>query len=341
MISSFPSHDTFTLQGLRWLAMGSFLVAFGAGRCAGQTAAPTHTTSAATSPRIVAYVDEMPIFKGQVDRLLRRQGMTGSTHSAVDRQRALSALIDQHLASINLMRRSKGNTSKEIEAAWQRWRERLSDRNQDESEFLIESGLTLDAVRHEIAWQVNWQRYLDRHLTESSLQQYFDRHHREFDGTQLNVRQIQWNLRPENFGEGSVEVDPHTSETLVRQAARLRERIVKRELTFVEAAERFSESPSSVDGGQLGWIQRDGPMHEDFSQAAFALQQGEVSDPVLSPFGVHLILCEEVRPGDLTFEQQREEVRVAATRFLFRRLADQQRAESKVRLVIDSKDGGR
>ena len=60
--------------------------------------------------------------------------------------------------------------------------------------------------------------------------------------------------------------------------------------------------------------------------------------PVSSPFGVHLILCEEARPGNRTFQQQREAVQQAAKRFLFRRLADQQRLKSKVNLVTDTKD---
>ena len=286
----------------------------------------------------MAYVDETPILKAQVDRLLARQGTQPTTASAFDRQRALTVLIDQHLASIYLKQRLKGKTNAEIEAALQRWREGLSARNQAELDFLAASGLTLDTVRNEIAWQVNWRLYLEQHLTESSLQKYFDRHRREFDGTELKVRQIQWNFRPKESGARPTAAKSPTVENLVKQAGELRERIVQEELTFSAAAEQFSESPSGADGGQLGWIARDGPMHEDFNRAAYALQPGEISFPVSSPFGVHLILCEEVRPGNRSFQQQREAVRQAVKRFLFRRLADQQRPKSQVTVVTGTQD---
>jgi len=38
-------------------------------------------------------------------------------------------------------------------------------------------------------------------------------------------------------------------------------------------------------------------MDEAFSRAAFALQTGQISPPVRSPFGVHLIRCEAIKPG--------------------------------------------
>ena len=62
---------------------------------------------------------------------------------------------------------------------------------------------------------------------------------------------------------------------------------------FAAVAKEVSEDPgSAVQGGDLGWFQH-GQMVPEFDKAAFALKTGEVSEPVKTQFGWHLILLEE------------------------------------------------
>ena len=58
---------------------------------------------------------------------------------------------------------------------------------------------------------------------------------------------------------------------------------------FAEMAKKVSQCPSSARGGDLNWFTRH-QMVKEFEDAAFALQKGEMSKPVLSPFGWHIIL---------------------------------------------------
>lgn len=58
--------------------------------------------------------------------------------------------------------------------------------------------------------------------------------------------------------------------------------------SFEELAKKFSRCPSSRAGGDLGSFGR-GRMVEAFEEAAFALEPGEVSSPVRTRFGYHLI----------------------------------------------------
>lgn len=58
---------------------------------------------------------------------------------------------------------------------------------------------------------------------------------------------------------------------------------------FAEVARNFSEDPGTRElGGDLGFFRR-GKMHRDFERVAFRLRPGQISNPVLSPFGIHII----------------------------------------------------
>jgi parvulin-like peptidyl-prolyl isomerase len=105
-----------------------------------------------------------------------------------------------------------------------------------------------------------------------------------------------------------------------------------RELTFGEAAKRFSSGPSRDAGGEIGWISRREPMPEPFSRAAFALSINQVSEPVETTFGWHLICCLEIKPGQKRWTDVRPELELAATEYLFNWIADQQRPKAKVEM---------
>ncbi|MBQ3565187.1 MAG: peptidyl-prolyl cis-trans isomerase, partial [Alphaproteobacteria bacterium] len=66
------------------------------------------------------------------------------------------------------------------------------------------------------------------------------------------------------------------------------------EISFEEAAAQFSQCPSKNDGGNLGFFGR-GSMVKEFEDAAFSTKVGQISQPVKTQFGWHLIKVEEVR----------------------------------------------
>ena len=78
------------------------------------------------------------------------------------------------------------------------------------------------------------------------------------------------------------------------QAKELKERLAAGEDFAALAKEHSIDRGSAARGGDLGWFGR-GVMVEPFEKAAFSLKPGEVSDPVQTDFGYHLILVEERR----------------------------------------------
>lgn len=72
------------------------------------------------------------------------------------------------------------------------------------------------------------------------------------------------------------------------EAVKIRKEIVNGDISFEDAAEKYSLCPSSVNGGDLGYFKR-GQMVQPFSDVAFDLKVGQISDPVGTKFGWHLI----------------------------------------------------
>jgi len=78
------------------------------------------------------------------------------------------------------------------------------------------------------------------------------------------------------------------------QAASLREEITSGTKEFAEAAKAVSKCPSGRNGGDLGFFGR-GRMVPEFDQAAFNQAEGEISEPIKTQFGYHLLVVTETR----------------------------------------------
>jgi len=82
------------------------------------------------------------------------------------------------------------------------------------------------------------------------------------------------------------------------EAERIRDMAVEGE-DFAELARRFSQDPGSRDsGGDLGWFRR-GEMTQAFEDAAFNLAVNQISAPVETPFGYHIIKVNRRRSGEV------------------------------------------
>jgi peptidyl-prolyl cis-trans isomerase SurA len=87
-----------------------------------------------------------------------------------------------------------------------------------------------------------------------------------------------------------------------------KKQVVSGQADFAALAKEHSQDGSAVQGGELGWASP-GMFVPEFESAMNRLAPGEVSDPVVSRFGVHLIQLLERRKATLTKAQQRDAVR--------------------------------
>jgi peptidyl-prolyl cis-trans isomerase SurA len=117
-------------------------------------------------------------------------------------------------------------------------------------------------------------------------------------------------------GEGRAVTQNHTRHILLRtnelvsetearrRLSELRERIVAGGADFAQIARLNSVDVSAAQGGDLGWIYP-GDTVPEFERVMASLKPGEISEPVKTPFGWHLVQVIERRTGGLPPERQR------------------------------------
>lgn len=95
-----------------------------------------------------------------------------------------------------------------------------------------------------------------------------------------------------------------------RKLTELKQRLDNKAAKFEDLAKLYSNDLSASQGGDLGWIYP-GDTVPEFERAMAALKPGEVSEPIESPFGYHLIEVLERKFADVSKERQRLAAKLA------------------------------
>lgn len=124
-------------------------------------------------------------------------------------------------------------------------------------------------------------------VPDEEVREYYDTHPEEFHKEKsVAARHILFKL--------DKKADEKTQQEVKQRALNVLE-LARKGDDFAELAKKYSEGPSKDAGGALGAFTR-GSMVKPFSDAAFALKAGEISDLVKTQFGWHIIKVEKVNP---------------------------------------------
>ena len=180
----------------------------------------------------------------------------------------------------------------------------------DEFNRRIQSeGFTPEAYREHVGRMIAAKKYLDdirmgaAEVSDEELEKYYrDNEHRLTLPEQVRVRHILLTWKPMGTTDDRAAIRKQMKPILMRARAGEDFAGLARELSDDYATKR--------NGGDTGLFQR-GQMAPAFEDVAFALKTGEISDPVETSFGVHILRLEERKEAYLLpLDEIREKLRV-------------------------------
>ena len=171
---------------------------------------------------------------------------------------------------------------------------------------LKEADLSIDQFKNNLTKELVVQKLLEQQLgsqikdvSDEDAMKYYNEHGAELvRNEQIRVHHILFKV--------SEAADPAKVKTVENKASGILARIKKGE-DFEKLARQYSEDPSALKGGDIGFFAQ-GDMIKNFEDAAFALKVGEVSNLVRTPLGFHIIRLDERKASQ---KMPFEEVKVA------------------------------
>jgi peptidyl-prolyl cis-trans isomerase SurA len=280
----------------------------------GRVAASLAMLSLAVSParaetvnRILATVDGDPITAHEV----RRYGAERRAHDASG-DALLEAVIANKIIEKEIAARKIVAKPEEVDryVAEVRARNRMS-----EDQFaaaLKQQGLSLEEYRTRIKGEIEKSQLVGQELrsdaptvSDEDVRRYYEEHKEQFaQRSGVTVRDI--------FFPFQADMTQRDALRLIDQAKAVK-RMADAGQSFDALARRYSQGPGADRGGLLGTFRR-GEMSEPLEQVAFALQVGEVSMPIPTPNGVHLLKLDGVvSDRSVPFDEVKDDIRQILT----------------------------
>ncbi len=174
------------------------------------------------------------------------------------------------------------------------------------NEIITQEMVYLDAVDKKLDKDEEYEKELEA-VKENLLKQYGIKRIIEDVSLDQNAAEEYYNENKNQFNSGDTINAKHILVSDENEANKIYEEI-KNGKSFEEAAGEFSQCPSKDKGGDLGQFGR-GQMVPEFEQAAFELNIGELSEPVKTQFGYHIIKVEDKKESNVVpFAQVKNQI---------------------------------
>ncbi|MHB1426112.1 MAG: peptidylprolyl isomerase [Gemmataceae bacterium] len=316
--------------------------------------APAPAPSApAPANAIAAVVNGQAIPESAVQRALQR---IPPVKHAEARPQVLNFLVDQILVDQYLVQQNIAIETKEIDKAIDEIKAELQKQKKDFAKELDDWKLTEAELRQLIAADTRWGKFTETRATDKVLKDLFEGQKYFYDGSMVHAKHIliavpsadpkAAELALSQLQAIKQEIDKQVAEGLAKLPAdtdnlgRERKRQSLLEEAFAAQAKAKSACPSKEQGGDVGTFAAFDAfghmtMTEPFSRAAFTLKPFEISEPVKTSFGYHLILITERKPGrEVKFEDVKEMVKDHFNTSLHNGIVGE--ARQKAAIVINS-----
>jgi peptidyl-prolyl cis-trans isomerase C len=315
--------------------------------------APAQTaTSAAAAPAaapananaVAASVNGHTIPESAVQRSLQR---VPPAKQAEARPQIVKFLVDQTLLDQYILQQKITVEPKEVEDTLGRIKKEATEQKKDFAKELEQAKMSEAELREIIAADLRWGKFVEGRVNDKVLKESFDAQKYLFDGSMVRARHIL--LTPASKDAEAAkqavaqlqavkeQIKKQVAEGLAKlpadtdNLAREKKRQTLLDEAFAAQAKEKSACPSKLKGGDVDWFQGIGFMVEPFSRAAFALKPFEMSEPVKTPFGYHLILVTDRKPGrEVKFEEVKEMVKEHYCAKLHDSIVNEARQQAKI-----------
>jgi peptidyl-prolyl cis-trans isomerase C len=258
-------------------------------------AAPAQTPPAAPAqPAVAATVNGQTITLDEVDAVIRK-APPFATPLTPEQIRKLRAAVANDMADDLLLRQFLKQHAPPVEPGeldqhMMALAESQRKAGKTLADFFRETRQTEAQVRDGWAALIQFQRLVDRQATDAELRKYHADNKEFFDRVTVRAAHIVVRVGP--------AAPPAERAAAVAKLRQLRADILAGRTTFAAAAKAHSVDPTAAAGGDLGYIaRRDTVVDEAVARAAFAVKVGEVSEPVETEYGVHLVTATDRRAG--------------------------------------------
>jgi peptidyl-prolyl cis-trans isomerase SurA len=258
--------------------------------------------------RIVAVVGDQIILESELDAQLALYATQfGVDLKDEEKQKELEKeLLDQMINDNLLLIQAQKDTTievtpKEVETAVEEQLKKVKSQFSSEEAFqdqLKAERLTENELKKKYKEQIKKQMLIDR-LTSKKLSKVSVSTKEVKDFYQTYKDSIPDQPESIKLSHILLEIKPsqNTLDSLKKRAEMVLD-LTKKGEDFASLALKYSDDPTSKDGGDLGFFKK-GEMIEKFEKVAFALNPGEISDLVETEFGYHIIKVEEKKDDEI------------------------------------------
>lgn len=288
-------------------------------------AAPAATATKPAVPNtILAMVNGEPIKSAEVARFSTQYSIRpGDEKRFYDN--AMEVLVNTKLLGQFLRKNRIEVKPAEVDEVVAQYEKAAKENNDGLVNQLAQTGLTMEEFRDQIARTLQWKKYVTGNATDSELKKYADANKDAFNGAQVRASHILISVKP--------DADAAAKQKAKDKLASLKKEIESGKLGFPDAANKFSEDPGNQqtpNGGDLGFFYRKDPFIEAFSSAAFALKKGQISDPVETEYGYHLIHVTDRKEGQpFDFQRDKNQILNQYAAELQQEIVDQERKKAE------------
>lgn len=250
---------------------------------------------------IAAVVGDEIILKSEVNSYFKEWNANPQQMSKISEEDALNALIEEKLILEEAKKKEIYPKDNEVEMTVEKYIQNVIANFDSYQNFIIalqNQGLTLDELKEQYRNNVYKQLASEKLVRQEVFQNISVTEYEKKQFFQTYKDSLP--LRQKMIKIAQIEIKSEKSDVALQNALKKIEEIKTKLETrnFEELAKEYSDCPSGKNGGDLGYFAR-GQMVKPFDEVAFSLEVGEISEPVLTKFGYHLIRVDEKRAGEI------------------------------------------